>query len=96
VRVISRRALRDFAKEHADSARPLDAWYRIAKASRWKSLIDVRDTWPSAETVGELTVFNVKGNTYRLIARINYQTGTLFIRAVLTHAEYDKENWKRL
>jgi len=96
VRVISRRALRDFSRNHVDSARALDAWYRIAKASRWKSLVEVQATWPSAEAVGQLTVFNVKGNTYRLIARINYLSGTLFIRAVLTHAEYDKGNWKRL
>ena len=96
MRVISRRALRYFALGHANSDRPLDAWYKIAKAARWRNLAEIQRTWPSAEAVGELTVFNIKGNTYRLIARINYRNGTLFIRAVLTHAGYDKGNWKRL
>ena len=92
--VISRRALRDFAATHAGAEVPLDAWYRIAKAAQWKHLVEVQATWPSAESVGDLTVFNVKGNTYRLIVRINYRTGTIFIRDVLTHAEYDKGKWK--
>lgn len=96
MRVISRRALRDFAARHANAGAALDAWYRIAKAARWKSLMEVRATWPSAEVVGELTVSNIKGNSYRLIARINYRTGILYIRTVLTHAEYDKGAWKRL
>ncbi len=93
--VISRRSLRDFAVTHANAGMALDAWYRIAKAARWNNLVEVQATWPSAEAVGELTVFNIKGNTYRLIARINYRSGTLFIRSVLTHAEYDKGTWKR-
>jgi mRNA interferase HigB len=93
--VISRRAVRDFALMHADAATPLDVWYRIAKSSRWRKLVEVRAACPSAEAVGELTVFNVKGNTYRLIARIDYRSGTIFIRAILTHADYDKGDWKR-
>ena len=93
--IISRRALRDFAATHANAEAPLDAWYRIAKAAVWKNLVEIQATWPSAEAVGELTVFNIKGNTYRLIARINYRSGTIFIRAVLTHTEYDKGAWKQ-
>ena len=94
--IISRRALRDFAVTHANAEAPLDAWYRVAKVATWKSLVELQATWPSADSVGKLTVFNIKGNTYRLIARINYRSGTLFIRAVLTHAQYDKEAWKQL
>jgi mRNA interferase HigB len=94
--IISRRALRDFAIIHANAEAPLDTWYRIAKAAAWKSLVEIQETWPSSEAVGELTIFNIKGNTYRLVARINYRSGTIFIRAVLTHAEYDKGAWKRL
>lgn len=93
--VISRRALKEFATVHSGAGVALDAWYRIAKAARCGNLIEVQMTFPSAEAVGELTVFNIKGNTYRLIARINYESGTLFIRAVLTHSEYDKGAWKR-
>jgi mRNA interferase HigB len=96
MRVISRRALVDFARHHAVSAAALDAWYRIAKVARWRSLVDVQRTYASAEAVGDLTVFNVKGNTYRLIARIRYDLQILYVRAVLTHAQYDKGDWKKL
>jgi mRNA interferase HigB len=94
VRIISRRALLAFAKIHADAGRPLDAWYRIAKAARWSNLGDVRATWPSADVVGGLTIFNVKGNSYRLIARIDYRTRIVYVRSVLTHAEYDRGDWR--
>jgi len=50
----------------------LDTWYRVAKMARWANLVEAQATFSSAEAVGDLTVFNVKGNTYRLIARIHY------------------------
>lgn len=93
--VISRRYPRDLTAGHPDAEGPLDAWYRIAKAASWQNLLDVRRTWPSAASVGELTVFNVKGNTYRLIARVFYREQTLLVRHVLTHADYAREEWKR-
>lgn len=71
----------------------MDAWYRIAKRSEWKTLTDVRMTFPSADSVGRFTVFNVKGNAYRLIAELNYRSGRIFLRRVLTHAEYSKGEW---
>jgi mRNA interferase HigB len=94
VHVISRKRLLDAATVHADLTAPLDAWYRIAKKAEWKSLPDVRKTLPSADAVGIFTVFNIKGNAFRLITEINYATGRLYIRHVLTHAAYDKEGWK--
>ena len=93
--VISRKKLLEAAAQHGDLSAPLDAWYRIAKRADWKSLDDVRKMLPSADTVGRHAVFNIKGNTFRLIAEINYKTGRLYIRHVLTHAEYDKGAWKR-
>nr|WP_309730775.1 type II toxin-antitoxin system HigB family toxin [Chamaesiphon sp. OTE_75_metabat_556] len=56
--------------------------------------ISGRAAYPSADLVGIYTVFNIKGNHYRLIAQINYRSGTIFVRNILTHAEYDKEQWK--
>ena len=93
--VISRKKLLEAAEEHADLAGPLDVWYRIAKRAEWKSLMDVRAVSPSADAVGKFTVFNIKGNAYRLITEINYRTGRIFLRHVVTHAEYDKEDWKK-
>lgn len=95
MRVISRKKLRDAAERHRDLASSLDAWYRLTRKARWRSLDDVRKTFPSADPAGRFTVFNIKGNAYRLIAEINYRYGRLYIRHVLTHAEYDKGGWKK-
>ena len=92
--VISRKKLLEAATVHGDLNAPLDAWYRIAKRAEWRSLEDVRGVFPSADGVGKYTVFNIKGNSFRLIAEINYKTGRLFVRHVLTHAAYDKGGWK--
>jgi len=94
VHVISRKALKEAATRHADLEAPLDTWYRSAKKAQWKSLTDVRKTYPHADAVREYTVFNIKGNTYRLIVKINYDTGRVFIRHILTHAEYSRDRWK--
>ena len=88
--VISRKKLREAAEEHGDLAAALDVWYRIAKRAEWKSLSEVRRTFPSADAVGSHTVFNIKGNAYRLITEVNYGSGRIFLRHVLTHAEYNK------
>lgn len=92
--VISRKKLLEAVTMYGDLAGPLDAWYRIAKKAEWRSLAEVRQTFPSADGVARYTVFNIKGNAFRLIAEINYRTGRLYIRHVLTHAAYDKDGWK--
>jgi mRNA interferase HigB len=93
--VISRKKLKEAATRHSDLESPLDAWYRIARKASWKSLADVRKTFSGADTVGRRTVFNIKGNQYRLIAEINYTFGRIYIRHVLTHAEYGRGGWKQ-
>ncbi len=64
-----------------------------AKAD-WSNLIEVQSIFPKAEAVGNFTVFNIKGNKYRLIVSINYEKQLIYIKYVLTHADYDKEGWK--
>ena len=93
--VISRKRPLEAAERHAELAAPLDVWYRIAKRAVWRSLDDVRRAFASADGVGRYTVFNIKGNSFRLIAEINYSSGRVFVRDVLTHAEYDNEKWKK-
>ncbi|MDJ0729510.1 type II toxin-antitoxin system HigB family toxin [Crocosphaera sp.] len=92
--VISRRILRDFCQSHADACDALFDWYRVASKARWQNLNDVQKTYKSAESVGNFTVFNIKGNHYRLIVDIIYSSQRIYIKAVLTHAQYDKEGWK--
>jgi len=67
----------------------------MAKAARWTSLADVRRFYPAADVVGQYTVFNIKGNDYRVVTYINYRSQTVYVRHVLTHAEYSKGRWKR-
>jgi mRNA interferase HigB len=93
--IISRKKLLIAAKHHGDLAGPLDVWYRIAKKADWSSLEDTRRDFPSADGVGDYTVFNIKGNEYRLIALIFYRSRRLFIRDVVTHAAYSKGRWKK-
>ena len=94
VHVITRRRLNEFAQEHPECASSLAAWYRIVKHTDFESLADVRRTFPSADRVGRFTVFNVGGNKARLIAAIHYNRKRVYIRQVLTHAEYDRGIWK--
>jgi mRNA interferase HigB len=93
--IISRKKLREAAEEHGDLNEPLDVWYRVAKKAVWKTLMDTRRNFPTADAVGKFTVFNVKGNAYRLVTEINYRTGRIFLRHVLTHAQYSKGGWKK-
>ena len=92
--VISRKKLKEAAERRSDLEGPLDVWFRIVKKASWKNLTDVRKTFSSADGVGRWTIFNIKGNQYRLIAEINYMFGRIYIRHVLTHAEYDRGGWK--
>jgi mRNA interferase HigB len=94
VRVISRKKLLEAAATHADLEGSLDAWYRITKGAAWKNFSDLRRTFSTADVYKNCTIFNVKGNRYRLIAWVNYSTQKLFIRRILTHAEYDEQDWK--
>lgn len=94
MRVISRKALRKFWEKHADAQSPLLLWYERITTDQFTSLNDLRQTFPSADIVENFTVFNIAGNRYRLIAYIDYEYRMVFIRSVLTHAEYSKEKWK--
>ena len=93
--IISRKRLKEAATRYRDIEAPLDVWFRIAKRASWQNLADVRKTFANADLVNRWTVFNIKGNRYRLITEINYRFQRVYIRHVLTHAEYDSEGWKR-
>ena len=98
MRVISRKALTEFCKIHADAQLPLHAWFKVASKGRFRNLPELRQTFSSVDYVSARTrgvyVFDIGGNKYRLIAAIHFNTQMLFIRHVLTHAQYDKGDWK--
>ena len=92
--VITRKRLNDFAERQLDARSGLAHWYREMKRRNFASFAEVRTAFPSADRVGKLTVFNIGGNKARLIAAIHYNRRRVYIRAVLTHREYDEEKWK--
>jgi mRNA interferase HigB len=94
VRLIALKNLLQAAAIYPDVANQIEDFYQILKAANWQNLEEVKQSFSSAEVVGNFTVFNIKGNNYRLILSINYQKQIAFFKHFLTHAEYDKDKWK--
>jgi mRNA interferase HigB len=84
-----------FKQTHADSRGPLDAWQSEVEATKWRGPQDIKDRYPSASFLAEnRVIFNIKGNTYRLVVKARYQNGIVLIEWVGTHAEYDNQNFR--
>lgn len=94
MRIFSKRTLYEFGKIHADVATVLNSWHQVAKSAKWQNIQDVKRSYSSADAAGRFTVFNIKGNKYRLIVNIDYERQVIYIKYVLTHAEYDSGRWK--
>jgi len=92
--IITRKRILEFAQKHPDCSSALESWYRIVKRTDFNSLNELRQTFPSADIVGNLTVFNIGGNKARLIAAIQYNTHRIYIRHILSHKEYDRGYWR--
>jgi mRNA interferase HigB len=93
MRVIARKTLKDFWEKHADAEQPLKAWFHEARAAHWKSFTAIKARYGSADALpGNRVVFNIKGNTYRLVVHLHYKTEIVFIRFIGTHASYDRIN----
>lgn len=92
--VITRKRLNEFAKLHPDTNNTLAQWYRLVKGNEFALFVELREMFPSADQVGKLTVFNIGDNKVRLIAAIHYNRQKVYIRAMLTHLEYDQGKWK--
>jgi mRNA interferase HigB len=99
MRIISRKRLREFAGQHPDAAEPLEKWRYLLKEAKWENLQDVRRVYPHADAVtvasgNTVTVFNIRGNKYRLIAAIHYNRQRVYVLRLLRHAEYSMDLWK--
>jgi mRNA interferase HigB len=88
--IITRQRLLEFGERHPDAESALDHWYRVMKHTDFSSLVELRQAFPHADQVGKLIVFNIGGNKARLVTAIHFNTKRVFIRHVLTHAEYDR------
>ena len=90
MRVISRRALREFWELHPPAKGPLAAWFRLMRSAVFADFNAIRKTFAAADYVVPYTVFDIGGNRYRVITVIHYNRRRVYIRHVLTHAEYDR------
>lgn len=94
MRLLNKNQLVKFWRKHPDVRNWLQTWIDTVEAANWRNITEVRKTYPHADAVGTCTVFNVKGNRYRLITKINYNVQVVAVIDVYTHSEYDKEGWK--
>ena len=99
MRVLRIDRLESFISRHSDVEHPLTTWLTVTKAAKWRNLMDVRKTFRHADgvklTTGRvITVFNLKGNHYRLLTAIDYPMQVVNVLECLTHAEYSKDRWK--
>ncbi len=91
MRVVTYKRIREFSEKHANAENPLHFWYHTVKSKKWKTLNDIRSDFNNVDYVGNHRfVFNIKGNTYRLVAIISFNAQKIYIRFIGTHAEYDK------
>lgn len=95
MRIIKRGALVGFWERHSDAKPSLESWYAVVRRANWQTPVEMKQVYGSADLVGRRTVFNIAGNKYRLVARVNYQTQRVFVLYILTHAEYDRGDWKQ-
>ena len=95
MRIIGRKVLEKFKRNHADARSSLDNWYSVVSSREWSNFVEVRQVFPTADLAGSHIVFNIGGNKYRLIGGVNFAAKTLLIRQVLTHREYDRGGWKK-
>ena len=93
MRIVSRKAIREATAKHREWGASLNAWFKIASAADWTSFADVRNSWRRSDVVGRFVVFDISHNRCRLIATINYKWRMVYIRQILSHAEYDEKEW---
>lgn len=94
MKIISNSALRAFTLKHPQADAPLRGWRRVIEKNRFENWSELKAAFNSVDRVGDLLVFDIGGNKYRLIAYIRFTKQIVYIKAVLTHPEYDKGAWK--
>ncbi|SRR6266508_2292564 len=86
--------LRKFARKHARSRTSLEKWHQTTLTSKWNKFDDVKKTFGATDIYGDCVIFDIAGNEYRLIAKIDYTLEIISIRKVMKHDEYNRDKWK--
>jgi len=95
VNVIGKPELLDLAANHPQSERELLGWFKAARSADWSSLLDVRQSYASADLVGQVLIFNILHNQLRLITVVSWRSKRIYIKALLTHKQYDRKEWMK-
>lgn len=90
MRVISHAKIVQAQAAHPECSSALDQWYRLTRRARWQNFAQLKGCFPATDKVGDRYVFDVGGNKLRLIAAVHFNVGKVFVRAVLTHRQYDR------
>lgn len=93
MRLISNSALRAFAAEHPRAHGPLQGWRRVIERNRFETWADLKAAFNTVDKVGPHTVFDIGGNKYRLVAFVRFERQIVYVKAVLTHRDYEKGRW---
>jgi len=96
MRIIAKKTLRAFWVSYPDAEDPLLAWFREVEKEDWSNPAQIKEKYGSVSFVGDRVVFNIKGNDYRLVVKINYPRRIVYVRFVGTHKEYDKIDVKEV
>jgi mRNA interferase HigB len=97
--IIKRLPLKEFGKVHPRAVGPLEEWFRLAEKAVWRNFADLRRNFGRADVArvksGNIVcVFDIGGNKFRLIAKVSYEKGKVYVLRILTHKEYDTDKWK--
>ena len=100
MRIIKRGPLVEFAKDWPSAASPLELWYRTTLRAEWKSQADAKKSFGQTDRAkvasgNTVTIFDIGGNKFRLVAKISFEKGKVYVLRVLTHKEYDRDQWKK-
>ena len=93
--VISEKQLKVFWDRHPNAEESLRSWVKLIELHRFRNFAELRRLFPQADQVGRLTVFNIGGNKFRLVAHMHFNTGKVFVRFIGSHADYDRGDWKK-
>jgi mRNA interferase HigB len=93
--IITHKRIREFVAKYPDSQSSLESWYKIIRHTDYDTFSQLKQHFSSADYVGGFVVFNISGSKYRMITAIHFNRKKVYIRAILTHSEYNKGQWKR-
>jgi mRNA interferase HigB len=93
--IVTEARLGEYTRRHPEAASALFRWAGITRGAVWGNLVKVRMVFRHADQVGACTVFNIMGNNYRLITRVDYGLQTVTLKHFLTHEQYDRDKWKK-